>query len=183
MRTTVISSFVMNTARKPSRAHQPRPTPDSSNVEPAVQTLRRFRVIFNAVRTHFQQVEKVTGTGAAQLRAMSILRERPGIRLSELARTMDIHQSTASNLVKTLIGRKMVSASRDGADRRVLRLHILSAGDQVLQRMQAPYIGVLPKALQSMPPSTLRRLNSNLDLLIEQMQADSTAALTPLVHL
>lgn len=53
----------------------------------------------------------------------------------------------------------------------------------MLQRIKAPYIGVLPKALQSLPPSTLRHLNSNLDLLIEQMQADSTAALTPLVDL
>jgi DNA-binding MarR family transcriptional regulator len=183
MRTTATSNSVMNPARKTSHSHPPRPAQDSSDVEPAVQALRRFRVIFNAVRTHFQQVEKITGTGAAQLRAMSILREQPGIRLSELARVMDIHQTTASNLVKTLIGRKMVAASRDGADRRVQHLHLLPAGDQVLQRMKAPYIGVLPKALQSMPPSTLRRLNSHLDLLIEQMQTDSTAALTPLVHL
>lgn len=161
----------------------PRQHPADDAVDPAVQALRHFRVIFNAVRTHFQQVEKVTGTGAAQLRAMSILRAQPGIRLSELAQAMDVHQSTASNLVKTLIGRKMVAATRDSADRRVQHLHLLPAGSQVLQRIKAPYIGVLPKALQSLPPSTLRHLNSHLDLLIEQMQADSTAALTPLVHL
>lgn len=180
---SVTSSSAMNPIRKTSSSHKPRPARESSDVEPAVQVLRRFRVIFNAVRTHFQQVEKITGTGAAQLRAMSILREQPGIRLSELARAMDIHQSTASNLVKTLIGRKMVAATRDSADRRVQQLQLLPAGNQVLQRMKAPYIGVLPKALQSLPPSTLRHLNSHLDLLIEQMQADSTAALTPLVDL
>jgi len=161
-----------------------RQRPADDAVDPAVQALRRFRVIFNAVRTHFQQVEKTTGTGAAQLRALSLLRERPGLRMSTLAQAMDIHQSTASNLLKTLIERKMVAASRDGTDRRVLHLHLLPAGEKVLQRLQAPYIGVLPMALQALPPSTLRRLNSNLDLLIEQMQAgDTGAALTPLAHL
>jgi DNA-binding MarR family transcriptional regulator len=183
MRKKVASGKAVNPNRSTSGSRKPRPVREGHDVEPAAQSLRRFRVIFNAVRTHFQQVEKATGTGAAQLRAMSILREQPGIRLSELARTMDIHQSTASNLVKTLIARKMVAATRDSADRRVQQLHLLPAGSQVLQRIKAPYIGVLPKALQSLPPSALHRLNSHLDLLIEQMQADSTAALTPLVDL
>lgn len=152
-------------------------------IDPAVQALRRFRVIFKAVKGHFQQVEKITGTGAAQLRAMSILREQPGIRLSELAHRMDIKQSTASNLVKTLISRSMVVSARDKVDRRVLQLHLLPDGDKVLQRMKAPYIGVLPKALQTLPAATLQQLNEHLDLLIEQMQLDFSAEQTPLAHL
>lgn len=158
----------------------PRQHPADDAVDPAVQALRRFRVIFNAVRTHFQQVEKITGTGAAQLRAMSILREQPGIRLSELARAMDVHQSTVSNLVKTMIGRGLVATARDGSDRRVLHLHLLPAGGKILQRMGAPYIGVLPQALGALPPRTLRRLNADLDVLIAAMHIDDTAALTPL---
>lgn len=149
-------------------------------MDPAAQALRRFRLIFDAVRTHFQQVEKQTGTGAAQLRALSILRENPGIRLSELAQTMDVHQSTASNLVKTLIERGLITTARDESDRRVLRLRLLPAGGKVLQRLRKPYIGVLPQALSGLPPSTLARLNGDLDLLIAAMQIDDTAALTPL---
>lgn len=156
---------------------------NAPDLDPAVLALRRFRVIFNAVKGHFQQVEKITGTGAAQLRAMSILREQPGIRLSELAQRMDIKQSTASNLVKTLISRNMVVSARNEDDRRVLQLHLLPAGEKILQRMKEPYIGVLPKALQALPATTLQELNENLDLLIEQMQVDFGAELTPLAHL
>ena len=150
--------------------------------EAAVQALRRFRVIFNAVRSHFQQVEKLTGTGAAQLRALSILRERPGLRLSGLAQAMDVHQSTASNLVKTMIERGLIATARDGSDRRVLNLHLLPAGAKVLQRLRGPYIGVLPQALGTLPPPTLRRLNADLDTLIAAMHIDDTAALKPLAE-
>ena len=42
--------------------------------------LRRFRRVFNAVKTHFQQVEKRAGVGGAQLWALSVIGARPGIR-------------------------------------------------------------------------------------------------------
>ncbi len=152
-------------------------------VDPAVESLRRFRQIFSAVRTHFHQVEQITGTGAAQLRALSLLREHPGLRMSELARAMDIHQSTASNLVKTLVDRRLVSGLRNGPDARVLHLNLLPAGESVLQRLRGHYIGVLPQALQHLPPRVLKRLNADLDLLLTAMQADGKAALSPLASL
>ncbi len=163
----------------PGRARPAAP----ASADPAVESLRRFRQIFAAVRTHFRQVEQITGTGAAQLRALSLLREQPGLRLSELARAMDIHQSTASNLVKTLVDRQLVSSLRNGNDARVMHLNLLPAGEKILQRLQGHYIGVLPQALQSLPPAVLKRLNADLDLLLAAMQADGRAALSPLATL
>ncbi len=152
--------------------------------DPAVESLRRFRQIFAAVRTHFRQVEQVTGTGAAQLRALSLLRERPGLRISELAQAMDIHQSTASNLVKTLVDRKLVSGLRSGQDARVLHLNLQPAGERVLQCLQGQhYIGVLPQALQTLPARALKRMNADLDLLLAAMQADHAAAKSPLTSI
>lgn len=142
------------TAKIPCRV----PTAATESVDPAVEALRRFRVIFNAVRTHFQRVEKLTGTGAAQLRALSILRERPGIRLSELALAMDVHQSTASNLAKTLLDRELIATTQNGSDRRVRHLRLLPAGAKILQRMRGPYIGVLPQALAPCHPTSSRAL-------------------------
>jgi DNA-binding MarR family transcriptional regulator len=153
------------------------------DADPAVQALRRFRQIYAAVRTHFRQVEQLTGTGAAQLRALSLLRERPGLRVSELAQAMDVHQSTASNLVKALVERQLVLATRSDSDARVQQLRLLPAGDKILQRLQGHYIGVLPQALQSLPPEVLARLNADLDLLLEAMQADDSAAKSPLASL
>lgn len=166
----------------PAAADGPRAI--QADADPAVQALRRFRQIFASVRTHFRRVEQLTGTGAAQLRALSLLRERPGLRVSELALAMDIHQSTASNLVKALVERQLVRATRSGSDARVQQLRLLPAGDKILQRLQGHhYIGVLPQALQALPPEVLARLNADLDLLLQAMQADDSAAQSPLASL
>jgi len=183
MTSTTRRAGTPSSARSRPRTHLPRGDAASTTPSPsaqAVQALRRFRLIFNAVRTHFRQVEKQTGTGAAQLRALSILQGQPGLRLSELAEAMDIHQSTASNLLKTLQERELVTTRRDEEDRRALRLQLLPAGSEILQRMGEPYIGVLPKALARLPEPSLERLNAELDVLIQTMALDDSAALTPL---
>jgi DNA-binding MarR family transcriptional regulator len=168
---------------RPVAAAVDAPREIQADADPAVQALRRFRQVFASVRTHFRRVEQLTGTGAAQLRALSLLRERPGLRVSELALAMDIHQSTASNLVKALVERQLVRATRSGSDARVQQLRLLPAGDKILQRLQGHYIGVLPQALQALPPEVLARLNADLDLLLQAMRADDSAAKSPLASL
>ena len=116
----------------------------------AARVLRQFRQIFNAVKTHFQQVEKQVGLGGAQVWALSVIRDTPDIGMGSLARTMNIHQSTASNLVKTLVERGLVGVARHGADRRAVMLRLLPAGGKVLRRSPGPFSGVLPEALASL---------------------------------
>ncbi len=76
------------------------PTPDVVKREAATRVLRQFRQVFNAVKTHFQQVERQAGVGGAQVWALSVVRERPGIGMNDLARALDVRQPTASNLVQ-----------------------------------------------------------------------------------
>ena len=53
--------------------------------DPAAQVLRRFRLVFNAVKSHFQQVEKRAGIGGAQLWALSVIGAAPDIGMGGLA--------------------------------------------------------------------------------------------------
>ena len=148
--------------------------------EPAARVLRRFRVVFNSVKTHFQQVEKKAGIGGAQLWALSIIHSSAGIGVSDLARAMDVHQSTASNLVKALVERELIGAAKDGSDRRTVQLRILPAGIRVLRRAPGPFTGVLPQALGSLDAATLARLEKDLAKLITALDADARAANIPL---
>lgn len=158
-----------------------RPGPSVSGIgEPAAQVLRRFRLVFNAVKTHFQQVEKKAGVGGAQLWALSIVRDRPDIGVNDLAKAMDIHQSTASNLVKTLVARELVVGAKNGSDRRAVQLRILPAGSAVLRRAPGPLTGVLPQALASLDARTLKRMDADLAKLIMALNADERAANIPL---
>ena len=148
--------------------------------EAAIAVLRQFRQVFNAVKSHFQQVEKTVGMGGAQVWALSVVRDNPGIGVGALARTMSIHQSTASNLVRTLIDREMVLGVKEGADRRAVQLSLLPAGAKVLKHAPGPFAGLLPDALKSLPPETLARLSEDLGQLIVAISADEAGASIPL---
>jgi len=148
--------------------------------EPAVQVLRRFRLVFNAVKAHFREVEKKAGVGGAQLWALAVVREHPGIGVGELARAMDIHQSTASNLIRSLVEAQLLATEKAGADRRAVQLRVLPAGTRVLKRAPGPFTGVLPEALASLDRQTLKRLDRDLGRLIEALGVDERAAGIPL---
>jgi DNA-binding MarR family transcriptional regulator len=169
----------------PSRAPRRRPEPQAPDARPelgipAARVLRKFRIVFNAVKTHFQQVEKRAGIGGAQLWALSVIRDQPGIGVSGLAQAMDIHQTTASNLVKALLALALIGAGKEGPDRRMVQLHVLPAGLRLLRKAPGPFHGVLPDALAQLDTKTLARLDKDLAILIEALQSDEAAAGVPL---
>jgi len=148
--------------------------------QPAIRVLRHFRVVFNSVKSHFREVEKKAGVAGAQLWALSVIRDQPGLGVNELARAMAVHQSTASNLVRTLVEQELVAAKRKGVDRRTVQLHLLAAGTRVLRRAPGPFAGVLPKALAGLDAQTLARLDKDLARLIAVLQGNKRAAGIPL---
>lgn len=150
---------------------------------PVAQVLRRFRVVFNAVKSHFQQIEKQAGVGGAQLWALSVIGANPDIGVNNLAKAMDVHQTTASNLVKSLVLSEMIAAEKKGADRRAVQLRILPAGRRVLRKAPGPFAGVLPDALARLDAETLARLDQDLALLIKLLAADERAASIPLAQI
>jgi DNA-binding MarR family transcriptional regulator len=149
-------------------------------VVPATRVLRQFRVVFNAVKSHFRQVEREAGLGGAQLWALSVIERSPGIGVTELARALDIHQSTASNLIKALVERGLINAAREGVDRRGVALRVLPGGEQLLRKAPGPFAGVLPDALAGLDGETLTRLENDLGKLIAALAADESAAAVPL---
>lgn len=154
----------------------------ADSVTPA-KVLRRFRVVFSAVRTHFRQVEKQVGLGGAQVWALSVIQANPGIGMGGIASSMDIHQSTASNLVKTLVKKELITMVKSAEDRRNVHLTILPAGEQLLKKTPGPFEGVLPVALGSLSAATLLRLDADLGQLIGILNADETAEETPLAKI
>lgn len=159
-------------------------TPQATNPQPgaegAVRVLRQFRLVFNTVKTHFQQMEKRAGLGGVQVWALSVVRDRPGIGVNDLARALDVRQPTASNLVKALAEQDMIEARKDERDGRAVKLHLRPAGARVLRRAPGPFTGVLPEALATLDPATLERLEQDLTVLIKVLGADERGANIPL---
>lgn len=151
--------------------------------EPATRVLRQFRQVFNAVKSHFQQVEKQAGIGGAQLWALSVIAAHPDIGVSALAEAMDVHQTTASNLVKALVQAKLVEVERRGSDRRAVQLRVTELGRSLLDEAPGPFTGVLPEALNQMDPATLARLELDLTQLLTVLHADKKSARIPLADI
>ena len=162
-------------ARKPMPA-QPAEAPDDA----AVRVLRRFRLVFNTVKTHFRAVEKKAGVAGAQVWALSVVAGQPGIGVGGLARAMDIHQSTASNLLKPLLEGGLLETHRSGTDRRAVQLSVTPQGLKVLRKAPGPFSGVLPDALARLDPATLARLDRDLGKLIAVLGGDERHGKLPL---
>jgi len=145
------------------------------------EVLKRFRLIFKAVQQHSQWVETLCGVTSAQLWAMWELSRSPGLRVSDLAKAMSIHQSTASNLLDKLAKKGFVKRERVSEDQRVVTLSLTQEGLDVIGQAPAPAQGILQHALFQLPEAALQCLAKDLDALINEMEIkDDEAASQPL---
>lgn len=146
----------------------------------AARVLKQFRIVFNAVKTHLQQVERRAGASGAQVWALHVIQDHPGIGVSDLARAMNVRQPTASTFVKALVEQELIEVRREGADKRAVQLHALPKGRALLRRVPGPFQGVLPEALAALDSQTLRSLEAPLTKLIQQLGVDDRAGNVPL---
>ena len=153
---------------------------EEKHAKAANRVLRRLRLVFHTFKGHFRRIEREVGVSGAQLWALSVVNDQPGIRLGGVAKALDIQQSTASNLIKPLVERGFVIASRPDGDRRIVELRITPLARAVLRKAPAPLTGVLPHALGKLSADTLARLDDDLDELIAALDGDSRDAQIPL---
>jgi len=157
---------------------------NGANATPAHAALGKFRMIFGAIRQHFREVEKACGVSGAQVWVLATLAESPGLRVTELAETLSIHASTASNLLDKIEKNGLIRRERGTQDQRVVRLFLTESGQAALAAAPKPFTGVLPHALNQLPPETLARLSHDLDTLIGFMDlTNSKDAKQPLSEL
>lgn len=150
-------------------------------IELPYEALKRFRLIFRAVQQHSQWVENCCGVTSAQLWAMWELAKNPGLKVTDLAGTMSIHQSTASNLLEKLAKKGFIKRERIKEDQRVVTVSLTMEGMDLLERAPSPPQGILQHSLFQMPEGTLRPLVKYLDVLIKVMEIkDCEASMQPL---
>jgi DNA-binding MarR family transcriptional regulator len=149
------------------------PSCKSRTPEP-LDILRQFRRIFSAVKQNTRNFEDSGRISGAQWWALSIVARHPGLRVSELAAAMAVHQSTTSNLVERLAELALVERQRATEDQRVVRLFPTPAGQRIVDQDPQPSDGVLPDALKRISPEQLATLHDILGLLIADLTPFAT---------
>lgn len=166
--------------------HKSRQTPSGNSMRKAqrqliLEVLKKFRQVFRSTKKHYQWVEEQCGVSGAQLWTLWELGQTPGMRVSDLARTLSIKQPSASTLLDKLEKQELISRERGGSDRRVVRLYLTKKGKKLIARAPTPAQGVLPDALSRLPREVLRDFDKNLALLLKHVKVrDRAAAMTPL---
>jgi len=132
--------------------------------------LKKFRLIYGAVRQHFREVEQTCGFSGAQLWVLQEVSRKSGMGVSELAERLSIHQSTCSLLVERLVARGFIIKERCSDDQRRVGLRLSGAAPRLLARVPGPAVGVLPEALMSLPEDALLALDDSLAQVIGQIR-------------
>ncbi len=135
----------------------------------ALAVLRQLRDIFAATQEHHAVLERQAGVSGSQLWALSEIARHPGIRMSDLGRTMALHPSTTSNLIDKIEARGLVRRTRSRRDHRVVMLNATQPGRELLERAPHPARGVLPDALERMDAGQLAHLAEALAPLLAVM--------------
>lgn len=150
----------------------------------SVDVLKQFRIIFKSVKTHFSTVEDDCRISGSQLWALSIVVREPGILVTALAKSLAVHQSTASNLVEKLVIQGLLRRERAAYDQRRVHLYPTDVGISLLDKAPLPLEGLLPHALSQLAPETLAQLHASLAETIRHMEhVEKNAAHTPLADL
>jgi DNA-binding MarR family transcriptional regulator len=149
-----------------------------------LEILKQFRVLLRSIKRHYQWVEDECGLSGAQVWAMAEIAGAPRIKVSDLAKSLGVHLSTASNMLRRLEELALVRRMRIGDDHRVVQLKLSAKGGRLLARAPRPLVGILQQALLDLPQSRVDSLHSDLGEVIRTIKfKDTKARATPLSDL
>jgi DNA-binding MarR family transcriptional regulator len=137
--------------------------------------LQQFRLIFRSAKKHFHWVQERAGVSGAQLWLLAEIDRKPGVRVTDVAKSMAVHQSTASNLIERLERNGLLLRQRSNQDQRAVHLILTEAGREAVARAPRPLYGVLPDALNCLPQADLVQLRNLLEKLAGKMKVRDRA--------
>ena len=85
--------------------------------EPAsLDVLQQLRAVIRLVGNHSTHVERATGVTGTQLGALHQIAQADGLSVGELAGRLQVHQTTASNLLHRMEAASLVRKGRSSND-------------------------------------------------------------------
>ena len=165
--------------KKKTKLEQHDPVKERSNRTHNI--LKSLRIVFRSIQAHSRQVEKESGVSSTQLWMMWEIFNIPGMKVTELADILSIHQSTCSNILDKLQQKELIKRERSGSDQRVVHLYLTEKGTKLLAKAPRPAQGTIADVLHKLPDEVLVNMETSLTHLIGALQVtEKDAALKPL---
>lgn len=147
------------------------------------KVIKSIRIIFRSSLAHSALVKKKIGLSSSQLWMLSEILEKPGIKVSELADIIEIHQSTCSNIIDNMQKKHLIRKDRNGQDQRVVHLYLTEEGTRLVTKAPRPVQGIIADALQRLSEIELSHVEDCMEILLKYIQkTDKDAGMIPLDH-
>ncbi|MBT8113575.1 MAG: MarR family winged helix-turn-helix transcriptional regulator [Gammaproteobacteria bacterium] len=130
------------------------------------EVMDSLRVISQYIQRYSKSLEKEFTLSASQLMAMWTIKESEKLRISDIAKALSIHLSTASNMLDKIENKKLIKRVREGKDMRAVYIRLTKKGENLLSKAPHPSQGNLAKALRATGDKQINSLNRNLGKLI-----------------
>ena len=136
-----------------------------------------FRRILREIRLMARKGELSTGLSAAQTFVLSVLTERPGAAVNDLAEATLTDRSSVASVVDRLVAQGYVVREQSSSDRRRASVSITVAGRKAMKDAASPPPTVaLIRAIESLDRSEKRSLATGLTALARAMGVDHEPA-------
>jgi len=144
--------------------------------DPAAQVLDSLRRIVRALRVTSHSVERELGVTGAQLFVLRELAAEPGCSIRRLSARTLTDPSSVSVVVSRLEKRGLIARRPDAADARRTELSLTARGTRLLSRAGEPFQLHLVRVLRALPAARVRRLATDLAIVVRDVGADQGAA-------
>jgi DNA-binding MarR family transcriptional regulator len=134
-------------------------TPTRADAQAELQDLMRsWRAVMAASRPRWGAVD-LTFT---QLRALSGIAKRDGMRITELSTELGVGLAAASALADRMARRGLVARKTDPDDRRIVRLEVSTRGRHLLERLERGSTEHFGRLIARMTPPEREALTTTL---------------------
>ena len=122
-----------------------------------------------AVRSEIDATVGQYGVTVLQYTALSVLARHPGLSSAQLARRSFVSMQAGSEMVGVLERKGLISRSPHESNRRVLRISLTSAGEELLHACQPAIDDLERRMLKQLSDERLQSLRDDLAVCIEEL--------------
>ena len=138
------------------------------STDPVLLAVHDFTTLVTASARSARQHERILRAAGvsltpAGLRALRVVERFGPIAVSDVARRLDVDQSTTSRQIRPLEEQSLVERTTDGGDRRVSWLVVSTAGTRVLDKVRDVFLNDFAVALADWEPEDRDRLGALLE--------------------
>jgi DNA-binding MarR family transcriptional regulator len=156
------------TDKPPGEAHQA--ISEAVRLELLAAVVGRLRIIDREINRHSVRTERLIGIKTTELLFLQLICRTPGIRLSEIAQGLSVHQSTSSNVKRRLVEQGLATEVLNPQDRRVSFLWPTEEGRGRVMTAVSSLRSPLRTATENMEIDDLRQLDLLLGAITDRIE-------------